>query len=248
MPVTPDQPGPYAPASAILELINRHRNKGLPSPVDAEVLGRAGVSDSLIPRTLHALRVLDLVDEDGKVTSVLEGIRKAPEAEYQQRLKDWLTSAYADALQYVDPETASDTDIRDAFRSYNPVGQQSRMVTLFSGLFRAAGVGPEKPVPSPRKSSSNNAAPTRRPSSGPKKRQNQKITGSAKLTLGGGNQLPPALSGLLASLPKQGESWTEDEHDAFLNTFQAVLSFCYPPKPAGSAKPEVSQEEEGIAN
>ena len=31
----------------------------------------------------------------------------------------------------------------DAFRSYKPVGQQARMVTLFMGLFAAAGVRPE---------------------------------------------------------------------------------------------------------
>lgn len=55
MPVTVDQPAPYAPASAILDLIERHRNKGLPAMVDADALGRAGVSDSLIPRTLQAL-------------------------------------------------------------------------------------------------------------------------------------------------------------------------------------------------
>ncbi len=43
MPVSIDQPVPYAPASALLDLIERHRNKGLPSVVDADVLLRAGI-------------------------------------------------------------------------------------------------------------------------------------------------------------------------------------------------------------
>ncbi|MEZ5917942.1 MAG: DUF5343 domain-containing protein, partial [Parvularculaceae bacterium] len=228
MPVTPDQPGPYAPTSAILEIVTRHRNKGLPSPVNSEVLGRAGISDSLIPRTLQALQTLDLIDEDGKPTQVLEGIRLAPEAEYQTRLKEWLTSAYADALQYIEPETATETDIRDAFRSYKPVGQQSRMVSLFSGLFRAAGVGPDKPLPTTRKSQGGSPAPkSRAPAAKTRTGRNKPAAGADKPSINT-DGLPPALAGLLASLPKQGQRWTEDEHDAFVNTFQAVLTYCYP--------------------
>ena len=144
MPVIADHTAPYAPATAILSLIERHRNKGLPAPVNAEVLERASISGSLIPRTLQALETLDLIDAEGRPTPILEGIRVAPQAEYQHRLKEWLNGAYADALQFVDPATDSEIKIRDAFRSYRPIGQQSRMVTLFTGLFAAAGIGPEK--------------------------------------------------------------------------------------------------------
>lgn len=241
MPVTPDKPGPYAPASAILEVVNRHRTKGLPQTIDAEVLGRIGISDSLIPRTLQALQTLDLLDADGKISAVLEGIRLAPEAEFQQRLRDWLTSAYAEALQFVDPATDDETGIRDAFRSYNPVGQQPRMVTLFSGLFRAAGVGPEKPVPAQRAKSpiSKPKGPmkivkaTRKPSIG----EVPGVTGAFH------SGLPPALSGLLASLPQGGKSWTVTEQDAFLQTFKAVLTFCYPTRAEAEGGSEEDLEE-----
>ena len=111
MPVTANAAGPYAPASVILGLVDRHRNKGLPTPVDAEVLARASVSESLTPRTLQALRTLDLIDESGKPTDVLEGLRLAPEAEYSQRLAEWLNVAYADVLSFVDP--AIDDETRD---------------------------------------------------------------------------------------------------------------------------------------
>lgn len=116
-----------------------------------EVLGRAGISESLIPRTLQALLVLDLIDEKGAPTGILEGIRLAPEAEYKQRLSEWLKSAYADVLRYVDPAVDDETKIRDAFRSYNPVGQQPRMISLFQGLIAAAGMGQEKPAAQPRR-------------------------------------------------------------------------------------------------
>lgn len=144
MPVTTDAPAPYAPASAVLEIISRYRAKGLPTPINGEVLSRAGISKSLIQRTLYALQSLDLVDDKGQPTNTLESLRLAPEAEYKQQLTSWLTAAYADILIYIDPQTADEVAIRDAFRSYTPVGQQARMVTLFIGLFAAAGIGPEK--------------------------------------------------------------------------------------------------------
>lgn len=147
MPVTTSSPAPYAPASAVLALIQRHRAKGLPSPVSAEVLARAGVSDSLIPRTLQSLQALDLLDAEGKPTEVFEGLRLASESDFLKRLKEWLNAAYADALNFVNPGHDDETAIRDAFRHYTPIGMQPRMVSLFTGLFKAAGVGHESKPP-----------------------------------------------------------------------------------------------------
>ncbi|UPT61714.1 MAG: DUF5343 domain-containing protein [Hyphomonadaceae bacterium JAD_PAG50586_4] len=144
MAVTTTAPAPYAPPSAVLEVINRHRARGLPAPITQEVLGRAGISESLIPRTLQALQSLDLINENGMPSPTLEGLRLAPEHEFKARIAEWLNGAYADVLQFIDPATASDTDVRDAFRSYNPIGQQGRMVTLFQGLYAAAGIGSER--------------------------------------------------------------------------------------------------------
>ncbi len=142
--VTADKPAPYATSSSIIDLIERYRNRGLPSPVTTDVLLRAGTSDSLVSRTLYALQALDLIDEQGMPTKTLEGIRLAPESEYKQRLAQWLQSAYADVLKFVDPAVDDETKVRDAFRSYNPVAQQPRMITLFLGLLAAAGMVAER--------------------------------------------------------------------------------------------------------
>lgn len=233
MSVTQDRPGPYAPGSAILSLIHKHRTRGLPLPIDASVLERMSVSPSLIPRTLQALQTLDLVGEDGRPTDVFEGIRLAPEAEYQNRLTDWLADAYADALAFVDPATATETDIRDAFRKYVPTGQQDRMVSLFVALFTAAGVMPERAKASAiRKPPGVTTTPrtTRlivRPP--PKHREqsrehtNAMVSGQASL-----GELPPALAGLMASLPAIGQAWTKERREAFVATFGAVVDFCFP--------------------
>lgn len=224
MPVTQDGPAPYAPPKAILDLVQRHRNKGLPSPVDADVLSRAGVPESLIPRTLQSLKILDLIEDDGSPSEALERIRLAPESEYQQRLAEWLGAAYADALAFVDPATDDEVAIRDAFRKYVPTGQQSRMVTLFMGLFTAAGVMPER-----------DRAPVKvkarrliRPTLGQGERKavhNKPKTVVAQPSTTG---LPPALAGLLADLPRNGAGWTEKKRDAFKATFSVVLDYCFP--------------------
>lgn len=243
MPVTVDKPGPYAPASSILSLIERHRNKGLPSPVDADVLARAGISESLIPRTLQSLQTLDLIDAEGKVTQVMEGLRLAPEAEYTARMAEWLNAAYHDALQFIDPAADDETRIRDAFRSYIPTGQQSRMVTTFIGLYAAAGIRADRPRPAPRtptreRPAANNSKPAAKPA---KRGQVNSPPPPPPPHTG----LPPALAGLLSSLPSSGASWTKAERDRFLVTFGAVLDFCYPIDTRPKRKTEQESDEEG---
>lgn len=247
MPVTVDQPAPYAPASAILELIDRHRNKGLPPVVDADVLARAGVSDSLIPRTLQALKTLDLLADDGRPSEVFEGIRLAPTAEYQQRLSEWLNAAYADALSYVDPATDDEVAMRDAFRKYIPTGQQGRMVTLFMGLFTAAGVMPQRAKASPTKltAQANGAV---KPKPGLTNSQR-----AAVRALGGQHQpqhgmrppavtgsLPPAIAGLLATLPPDGGYWTKERRDGFMTTLGAVIDYTFKIGEPPTAEPKTA--------
>jgi hypothetical protein len=234
MPVTANAPAPYAPASAIIELIRRYRNRGLPTPVNADVLSRASISGSLIPRTLQALETLDLIDDNGAPTAVLEGIRLAPEAEYRQRIADWLRAAYADALQFVDPAAASEVEIRDAFRNYTPIGQQERMVTLFTGLFREAGIGPERPQ------RGGNARPTAtRPGPVPRSRTNPtNRTVHPPPSSSGDGKLPAPIAGLLTSLPVNGTGWSKAKRQQFIKTFEAVLDFCIPIVEESVAPPE----------
>ena len=241
MAVTIGSPAPYTAPSAIIEVVERYRSKGLPTPVNAEVLDRAGVAESLIPRTLQALRALDLIDAEGKPTSIMDGLRKAPEAEYKTRLVEWLNGAYADALQFIDPATATETEIQDAFRHYEPFGQLRRMVILFSALYAHAGIGPE------RAKAARKATPASKPKAATVQRETQrrdpppnKPTPPAPPS-----GLHPALAGLLASLPAQGDSWTKEERDSFYATFGAVLNFCFPVTATGTPKASQQPEQGG---
>jgi len=229
VPVTQNAPAPYAPAKAILDIVGRYRNKGLPAPVTAEVLGRIGVSDSLIPRTLQALKALDLITDDGKPTQTFETLRLAPEAEYEKSLNDWLVTAYADVLQFIDPDTADDTVLRDAFRSYSPIGQQPRRVTLFTGLFAAAGIGPQKTKGAtvarrskPSMSASNGGMQKRNPA--PQKPRIQEQP-TASLSPERPQSEPRGFEkDLLAKFPEFDPSWSEDLKASWFKGFQQFMA------------------------
>lgn len=243
MPVTVDQPAPYAPASAILELIERHRNKGLPPIVDSDVLLRAGVSDSLVPRTLQALKTLDLITEDGRPSDVFEGIRLAPTSEYRQRLTDWLNSAYADALSYVDPSSDDEISIRDAFRKYIPTGQQGRMVSLFIGLFTAAGVMAPRSKQALGKKPQSAGSGEKATKSRTSQKAGPPTSNQPQAPIFRGSALPPAISGLLATLPVEGGRWTRVRRDQFIATLSAVLDYTFEIGEPASAETETATDQ-----
>ena len=222
MPVTQNGSAPYAPAKAILGIIDRYRNKGMPAAIDSETLARSGIADSLIPRTLQALVALDLIDNDYKPTETLEGLRLAPENEFQDRLAEWLRGAYADALNFVDAD-ASQTEIRDAFRSYNPVGQQPRMVALFTGLLTAAGL---RDKPEKQAASSGSPAP-RKARYSTERRSSTGRTPPPRIPRHDDN-LNPAITGFLHNLPTGDDGWTKEKRDQFMTAFGTVLDFCIP--------------------
>jgi hypothetical protein len=222
MAVSSNQSAPYAPAAAVLEVLDRYRHTGMQTPFTNDVLGRAGISQSLIPRTLQSLQVLDLIDQEGNPTQTLEGIRAAPEAEYQKCLAEWIRGAYSEVFQFADPQTDDEVRIRDAFRNYRPYGQQSRMVALFIRLCVVAGLHPEN--------GREQKARTRRTSQRPLRqtRQAARALGKTGDSSTNASDIPPALAGLLNSLPGDGGTWTKERRDKFVQTFEAVLDFCYP--------------------
>lgn len=223
MAITQNAPAPYAPASAILDFINRYRTKGLTTPFTPDVLARAGVSGSLIPRTMQALISLELMGDDGMPTETLEGLRRAPEPELKTRMAAWINSVYADVLSFVN---ASDDEsaIRDAFRPYDPVGQQPRMVSLFLGLCRAADLrADDQPASSPRPSSRKTSA------AGGISLPRKAIHTSLNKALGvqPPSGIPAPIAGLLTKLPPEHGTWSQTERDKFENAFKALLDFCF---------------------
>ena len=198
------------------------------SPFTAEVLGRAGVSDSLVPRTTRALQSLEIIDESGEPTETLSRLAQAPESDYQDLFGEWIRRVYSDVFAFADPATDNPEAIRDAFRSYEPRAQQSRMVALFMRLCREGGLLGEDQERPPRTIS--------RPTSSKPRQRAKARTSKQKSDL----DIPSPLAGLLHSLPDEGQAWTKIDREKFMTTFGAVLDFCFPiqEKPSGSKDEE----------
>ncbi len=102
------------------------------------------------------------------------------------------------------------------------------MVTLFQGLCTAAGLIPEKAAtPRPR------ATPPRAATPAPRSTVAQMLRGVAATSKPvsprhSSGSLPPALAGLLESLPDASEGWAKADRDKFYMTFGTVLDFCIP--------------------
>jgi hypothetical protein len=186
------------------------------------------------------MQALDLIADDGRITEVFEGLRLAPQNEFQAALKKWLDATYADVLQFVDPAVDGETAVRDAFRNYKPVGQQERMVTLFLRLYEAAGVAAardEAPKPRSRPLAVRDVPRAKAVVKlAPRETAVQTLRGAS---VQGG--LPPAIAGLLQSLPPEGAGWTQETRDRFMATFGAVVDFCFPI--VSAAPPAVAEDE-----
>lgn len=227
MSVSTQSSAPYATGSSVIGIIRRFRDKGLSAPFTGDVLLRAGVSESLVNRTMHALQTLELIDDKGMPTPTLQKMRVVGESEFKQCLADWIRSAYAEVFQFVDPAKDDAVRVRDAFRSYTPIGQQDRMVSLFLSLCAEAGLVNEskksetKPAarkPPTQRGSSTTLVSTRIAARNPLQHTN----------VFSNTGLPPALAGLMQSLPPPGTGWTKEKRDLFVSTFQTVLDFDIP--------------------
>jgi hypothetical protein len=209
-----------------MDLIFGYRDRGLATPFNPEVLMRAGISESLVPRVMKSMEGLDLIDSAGNPTPGMEGLRRATTDEFKARLEEVVRAAYAEVFQFTDPAKDDATRIADAFRSYQPAGQRARMVTLFMGMCAAAGIVSEN--------GTRKAAPTARPMKKTEPLRRAGNVASVSRTHGASGAvidngaLDPVLAMVLQKLPKPGEGWTQAERDHWLRFFTTNLDFVIP--------------------
>lgn len=233
MAVQADSPAPYAPTKSVMDVIHRFRDKGMTTPFELDTLTRAGVTEALAPRVLQALKILDLLDEAGNPTEAFESLRRVPTDAFQETLAEVVRSAYAEVFNFVDPAEHSVSQVTDAFRTYRPSGQRDRMVTLFLGLCREAGIveGPAERVKRELPSNARRREVPRRQAA-PARRN----TGGGSRNTGG--SLPPAVASLLDTLPKPDQGWTKQQRDRFMTAFEAILDYTYPLREQLPAAPD----------
>lgn len=131
---------PYAFVGNVLAVLRRLRNAGLPDIVDVTAVKRVGISEGNASRTLAALQFLVLIHEDGTHTELMDNIERASTDEYPEVLESILREAYSEVFKIIDPSSATEIEINDAFRGFNPSKQRKRMVNLFIGLSQEADI------------------------------------------------------------------------------------------------------------
>jgi hypothetical protein len=135
-----DDKRPYAATANMTGVIKRTRTRNLPDKVDSDFIRLAGVPEGVIHRVASALKFLGLVTEDDEPTDTLRALAAAPEEQYREILAGAVRSAYEVDFARIDPAQDSQKQIIDAFRPYQPRSQTNRMVMLFLGLCREAGM------------------------------------------------------------------------------------------------------------
>jgi len=235
MAVQKDGPAPYAPTAAITEVIEGFRDRSPQVPFTLDTLTRLGVSESLAPRTLQALKLLDLLDDNGEPTPTFMALKQAPQDEFQARMADMVRAAYAEVFAYRDPTTDSPERVTDAFRIFTPPSTRDRMVRLFYGLCQYAGIVEETPKiegkptsARPRPPRAQRPAPANSETPPPPETPPTPPGGQERAPTETPTGLHPALTGLLALIPPGNQPWSQDRRDGFVKAWEATLDICHP--------------------
>jgi hypothetical protein len=130
---------PYAPPATVLAVIRHHRKRDVPERISTATLQQIGVTESLIPRTVAALKFLGLVQDDLTTTEKFRSLRYAKDDDYEDTLGRILDDVYEDVLKVIELPTATEQEIENAFIPFSPGGQRQRMITLFLALANEAG-------------------------------------------------------------------------------------------------------------
>ena len=234
----PEKYAPYAPAVNIVSLLNRLREKSWPDVLSHQELVRMSLPEESTPRIVRALKFLGLINDDGRQTERAERLRRATDDEYPELLADLLRATYTEVFTACDPSTASDKELHNAFRFYDPQGQRASMVRLFMGLCQEAKVVPEGTV--------SRTTPNRQvqrpvfPKS-TDRRKDTDVPKSSGVVRGSSVQpLPDDLADkaanygkssryamlyvLLEDLPNSGQ-WTQRKHDQWLKAITASVEY-----------------------
>ncbi len=137
-----DATAPAAGMVNILSVIRRYRLRDFPRRFSPDDLHHVGIPFIDVDRTMHALKLLELISPADTPTERFQKIQDCEsEEEYHAALEELLRDIYEPVFEMVpDVSKASDIKMRSVFREYEPPEERDRMIALFRALCAEAGM------------------------------------------------------------------------------------------------------------
>jgi hypothetical protein len=221
MPPNRDLPPPYFAFKTLINTITKMEEVGPPNRIDRYFL--TGMSGAGQTQFIAGLKSLGLIDEEGVVQPQFVEIVTKP-AERPALIAQVLRERYSEAVD-LGKSNATTGELLEIFQQYGVQGDTARKAIAF--YLKAAEYAGDIPLSPNFKTPS-----TRSPGGGSKRRPKKTPPVEDKTTTRVNDGIPsglhPALAGLLATIPKQGQTWTRDEHERFKAAFDPVLAIAAP--------------------
>ena len=233
MPANRDIPPPYFAFKTLTNTITKMEEVGPPNRIDRYFL--SAMSGAGQTQFIAGLKSLGLIDDEGALQPQFVEIVAKP-VERPALIGQVLHERYSEAVE-LGKSNATTGELLEVFQGYGVQGDTARKAIAF--YLKAAEFAGDIPL------SPNFKTPSVKTSGGGSRRRPKKATDQAPATPisnGVPSGLHPALSGLLATIPKQGETWTQDEHDRFKAAFDPVLAIA---APVSDPEASIPEEEDG---
>lgn len=238
-----DRFAPYCPPATLLQVLKAYRKRDVPDVIEKPLLVQLGVPQGLVNRTWQALDFLGLIEADGTTTKEFKALRYANDDDYPAAFRAILEKAYAQIFSVLDPATASEVQLNNAFHPYSPLGQRSRMVTLFLGLCAEAGIQTAIAARSrsTQAESGKKTAPRRvGPAAALSRPTARKIGRPSSFAVGE----DAALVAWFQTRPDPKTVWPTESRERWVKTLMAIVDGIYADVPADAWQTAEGEEEE----
>jgi hypothetical protein len=224
-------PPPYFAFKTLTNTITKMEEHGPPPRIDRTFL--TGMSGAGQTQFIAGLKSLGLIDEDGVVQPNFVELVNKPD-ERPALLGQLLRERYPEAVE-LGSGNATTGQLVEVFNEYGVQGDTARKAIAF--YLQAAKYAGGIPLSPHFKTPA-----VKSPGGGSRKRPRKPAPEGDAPTPPVNNGIPsglhPALSGLLATIPKQGETWTQDEYDRFEAAFKPVLAIAAPVSDEETSAPD----------
>jgi hypothetical protein len=216
---------PYAAPENVLRVLEKVHKNGLRGKIDPDFLGQLGINEAMVNRVIRTMEFLGFTDpaDEGARTPLLDQYIVSSEDDARALLGEAIRKSYEVIFRAADPTQDDRSKVLVAFKVMRPEGQWTRMVTLFLGLCKAAGMDvKDPPKDRPAASESKKARSERKAQKAKRKTDADTTPQPLALPPAHSRALDPALASIVG---KVSELETLEDLDAWYAMFKAAFQY-----------------------